>query len=353
MSKPAVSVIVPVYNKAAFLRSCLDSLIRWGSKDYELILIDDGSSDGSDVICDEYAEKIPYMQVLHQKNSGVSHARNQGIKMAEGEWITFVDADDEVVPHTLNTVVSTLENSKDIDIIITSAVYAANENEPSVFEGMKEKTVPGSEVLSFLLSGGTDSGNIPAGATLFISGCKEKFYKKSFLDQKQISFDNCLSRNEDVLFSCMAYSAAKKIRFLPLTTYIMKDDPNGIVNSMQISKTVDNTRKFIERFKSSPLIKISDSGMLSVFVFHLSLIITGEAFMALNNKAVSYHEFISINNSWYNSSDVKDECYRIQTDRLSAPKKLALFFMKRRLYFLLGLEMFVHQKMKQKQINGR
>lgn len=93
---PTVSVIVPVYKAEKYLRKCLDSLLAQTFKDFELLLIDDGSPDKSGAICDEYARRDTRIHVFHKKNGGVSSARNMGLDHAQGEWIAFVDADDWV-----------------------------------------------------------------------------------------------------------------------------------------------------------------------------------------------------------------------------------------------------------------
>jgi len=91
---PQISIIVPVYNVESYLRKCIDSIIAQTFTDFECILIDDGSPDNCPVICDEYAAKDSRIIVIHQKNKGVSAARNAGLDIARGEWIGFVDSDD-------------------------------------------------------------------------------------------------------------------------------------------------------------------------------------------------------------------------------------------------------------------
>lgn len=93
---PLISVIVPVYNAENTLRQCVESILSQEYKHLELILIDDGSKDGSPAICDEYAVKDKRVKVFHKGNGGVSSARNLGLDYAQGEWITFVDSDDYI-----------------------------------------------------------------------------------------------------------------------------------------------------------------------------------------------------------------------------------------------------------------
>jgi len=91
---PKISVIVPVFNVEKYLRECVDSVLAQTFKDFELILVDDGSPDNSGKICDEYATKDSRVRVFHKANGGVSSARNLGLENVRGEWITFVDPDD-------------------------------------------------------------------------------------------------------------------------------------------------------------------------------------------------------------------------------------------------------------------
>ncbi|AQP45765.1 glycosyltransferase family 2 protein [Tessaracoccus flavus] len=94
MNTPAISVIVPVYNVAPYLTQCLDSVLAQTFGDFELLLVDDGSTDGSSALCDAYAARDDRVRVVHQPNAGLSAARNAGLKLALGEFITFLDGDD-------------------------------------------------------------------------------------------------------------------------------------------------------------------------------------------------------------------------------------------------------------------
>lgn len=93
---PQISVVVPVYNVEQYIRQCIDSILQQTFNDFELILVDDGSPDFCPQICEEYALKDRRVRVIHKKNGGLSDARNAGIDVAEGEYITFIDSDDLV-----------------------------------------------------------------------------------------------------------------------------------------------------------------------------------------------------------------------------------------------------------------
>lgn len=104
MNTPLISVIVPVFNAAFFLRRCLDSLLAQTYQQTEIILVDDGSTDGGGKICDNYAEARPQIHVFHTENQGASQARQLGLTKATGEFVSFVDSDDYVSPDYLSTL---------------------------------------------------------------------------------------------------------------------------------------------------------------------------------------------------------------------------------------------------------
>ena len=105
-----ISVIVPVYNVAAYLPQCMDSILSQSYEALEVILIDDGSTDGSGALCDAYEKKDPRVRVIHQKNGGAASAKNAGLRIATGEYLTFVDSDDFLEPGAYLFMVSTLES---------------------------------------------------------------------------------------------------------------------------------------------------------------------------------------------------------------------------------------------------
>jgi len=105
---PKISVIVPVYNVEQYIHRCVDSILAQTFTDFELIMVDDGSPDNCPAICDEYAEKDDRIHVIHQKNGGLSAARNAGIDKANGDYLTFVDSDDVIHPQFLELMINDL-----------------------------------------------------------------------------------------------------------------------------------------------------------------------------------------------------------------------------------------------------
>ena len=108
---PKVSIIMPVYNVEKYIHASINSVLNQTYKDYELILVDDGSPDACPQICDNYSDKYRYIHTIHKKNGGLSSARNAGVEMASGEYILFLDSDDTILPETLEKVVTKAEET--------------------------------------------------------------------------------------------------------------------------------------------------------------------------------------------------------------------------------------------------
>lgn len=115
--KKTISIIVTVYNVERYLEKCIESILKQTFKDFELILVDDGSSDNSGKICDDYSKKDKRIKVIHTQNGGVSSARNIGLDLAEGEYIGFVDSDDFISPNMFNELYNMIKkNNYDLAI---------------------------------------------------------------------------------------------------------------------------------------------------------------------------------------------------------------------------------------------
>ena len=98
MNDPFISLIIPIYNVREYIEQCLDSVIAQDYENFEILLVDDGSTDGSEAVCDSYADKDPRIKVFHTENKGLSCARNIALDAAQGEYISFLDGDDWMEP---------------------------------------------------------------------------------------------------------------------------------------------------------------------------------------------------------------------------------------------------------------
>lgn len=119
---PQISIIIPVYNSGNTLNRCIDSILNQTFTDWELLLVNDGSTDRSGELCDEYASKDQRIKVFHKKNGGVSSARNTGLDNATGSWLTFVDSDDFIDTTFLDSFIK----SQSCDLYITGIQFINN-----------------------------------------------------------------------------------------------------------------------------------------------------------------------------------------------------------------------------------
>lgn len=188
MNAPKISVIVPVYNTERYLRRCVESILAQTYTDFELLLIDDGSTDGSAAICDEYAALDPRVRVFHKPNGGVSSARNLGLDHACGQWITFCDADDYVYAEWLQNY--DIESVSDEDLINQGAKSNAY-----IFRD----TNPVSE-LSFSFDGSPSEFIEKSTQNGLFGYLWIKCFRKDIIKERQIRFDTGVKFQEDELF---------------------------------------------------------------------------------------------------------------------------------------------------------
>lgn len=121
---PKISIIVPVYNVEEYITECIDSILSQTYKDWELILVNDGSTDNSGKICDEYALKDNRINVIHKENGGLSSARNAGIDVAKGEYITFIDSDDVLLNNDIyDKIIKIFNEDKSIDVVQYDVIH--------------------------------------------------------------------------------------------------------------------------------------------------------------------------------------------------------------------------------------
>ena len=214
MNSPKISVIVPVYNVAAFLSRCIDSLLDQKLADYEVLLIDDGSIDGSECICDEYKEKDARIRVIHKQNEGVSRTRNRGLDEACGEWITFVDSDDYVTPDYLSDLYACVEAGT--GLVMQSLKHIRESGELLYDYNLPEgKKVYGKSDFAVMVK---EQYTAQRGYTV------SKLFKKQWLDACVVRFDPEIRFSEDWVFLFSYLNAMDgTVCCLPVSNYFYVD----------------------------------------------------------------------------------------------------------------------------------
>ena len=188
---PLVSVIVPVYNATATLPRCVDSVLTQTIRNLELLLVDDGSTDRSGALCDGLARVDKRIRVLHQKNSGPSAARNNGLKAASGEWVIFLDADDAMSPVLLESALAAAQNEPDRLVL-----WLYGDSPDSL---VKKPNSEGT-ALDFTAAAHIQMDNL-------LPMPWNKLFRLSLIRSAHIFFDTRYSLGEDLLF-CLDYARA-------------------------------------------------------------------------------------------------------------------------------------------------
>lgn len=243
MHEDLVSVIVPVYNVENYLRECLDSIVAQTYRSIEVILIDDGSKDSSGEICDEYADKDNRVKVIHKENGGVSAARNTGLDVAKGEWISYVDSDDYIEDTMLETLIC-LAKENDVELAmcsfkdISECENVTQENDIRIFSK--------DELIYNYVVRNTDY--------CITEGIWDRIYKRVLVDGLRFKTDRI---NEDILYTMEVFTRAHKAVYTSEKLYNYRAGREGNITGRKA--TIDSIKDKIYCSKNSAKI-LRESG---------------------------------------------------------------------------------------------
>ena len=214
----SVSVIIPVYNSAAYLDECIQSLLQQTYSPEEIILVDDGSEDGSGDICDNYASQYNYIRVIHKENGGVSSARNVGIAVSQGEYLVFIDSDDYIHPQMLEKYAAFFSDEKVLMCCFECiSVLQMGQKYESLPNGVK-----GYSVSEFMDLFNDNYINVPW----------NKLYSSKLVKKHGIKFPEEMSLGEDLFFNLeyLKY-APEKYCIIKEPLYFYRDGLNGSLSN--------------------------------------------------------------------------------------------------------------------------
>jgi glycosyltransferase involved in cell wall biosynthesis len=226
-TKPLVSVIVPVYNAESYITRCIESILDQTYENIEIILINDGSVDKSKYIIDTFAVKDERVNVVHKVNGGVSEARNTGINIAKGDYITFVDADDTLDVNAIK-IMTRLMKASASDAVRTNYVSFRSGIQKRGLVPLPIKLYEGDEILQIIKK--VIMGDIPGYSWLLL-------IRTAVLIDNKISFDSSLSMMEDTKFYVDLFSVCKSVYLSDTVTY------NYMINTMSASRNVQNYKR--------------------------------------------------------------------------------------------------------------
>ena len=269
-SNPLISIIVPVYKAEKYIRRCVDSLLAQTFLDFEVLLIDDGSPDNSAKICDKYALTDTRVKVFHQKNKGVSAARNLGLTNANGQLSTFVDADDYVDVDYLEKLLK----GDDLSDMVISGFKSEDE--------LNELFKVGLQYDNAILTQNSYNQDAVWDKILRYGFCTEKMYKTELIKDNDIQFNDKLQLHEDHLFFFQCIEKAERIR---TTDAIAYNYVNHGLPSLSRNSKICPDKKFLA-YES-----LSKSLSLIVRRFHLDsrkLILTNHFIISMYVASLVY-----------------------------------------------------------------
>ena len=232
---PSISVISPIYNMERLLSKCIDSILAQTFNDFELILIDDGSTDRSGVICDKYATRDSRIKVIHKKNEGVSIARQLGIDFAQGEYTIHIDPDDWVEPKMLEELYKKAK-SEHADMVICD--YYVNRHDNQYHEVQKPTALDAETVLHDIFRG-------------LHANCWNKLIRRSCYTEYDIRFPENLSYREDFCVITQLLLHPIKISYINQALYHYAQNPNQTsISFAKNEKTLHDQLTVVENVRS-------------------------------------------------------------------------------------------------------
>ncbi len=229
---PKVSVVIPVYNVEQFLCECVDSVLAQTFPDFEIILVDDGATDSSGLLCDAYATRDSLIRVIHQANGGLSAARNTGLDAANGAYIYFLDSDDYLAPNTLKALLERAEQAAADVVFFDAWVFFTDcEPDPKVYQYHRSKDYgakSGRQMLLELLR--TDEYRTAVPLMLL---CRE------YMLQNQLRFREGIL-HEDELFTFYVYHANGQIAHCHQPFYARRMRPASIMTASSLLRRYDS-----------------------------------------------------------------------------------------------------------------
>ena len=256
-----ISIIIPVFNVETWLPRSVEAILANDTRDCEVLLVDDGSKDGSPALCDRYAAEHPgLIRVIHQENAGPGAARNAGIAAAKGDWFLFVDSDDRLAPNALTRLREVLA-TEDADVI-SFQFY----KESVSGESWEEWSGPLQSLDRFALK------EQPA-FLLTQPSCWLRLWKRSVFEENRISFPNVVWY-EDIRTVTKLLAKAKRIVNLPDHLYYYLDRPGSIMNSSQLPRNRDILPAFadiLDWFEAESLFKTYYDELCALTVQHVLL----------------------------------------------------------------------------------
>ena len=242
--KPLISIIIPVYNAEKYIRECLESVISQDFQDYEVLVVNDGSKDGSLKICEEFSEKNKKIKIYSTENKGVSHARNYGMKQASGKWLMFLDSDDYLIEGCLKRLeAQTFQDVQEIcgnyltkgskQLQVKSALVKPEELITMILDPVNHQTLP-------------DFYHLECATLLGVWG---KLFLREIVERLELRFDEKLKLSEDMIFHIQYLKNIENVLLLNDSIFYYRENETSVTKNFK-AEYIENRRYLFEQLKA-------------------------------------------------------------------------------------------------------
>lgn len=322
---PLVSVIIPIYNAELSLNRCIDSVLNQNYSNWELLLVDDGSSDNSGKICDEYSLRDSRIKVFHKINGGVSSARNMGLDHAKGEWITFVDADDFLNSDSLFNMISAIDES---DIILSSfREYNGLSYKEYIINSISTKNIQ--ETINWLAVFNHFS---------LLTTPWSKLLKASIINNYKLRFDIRFCSGEDSLFLYQYLCYVDRVACINSISYnysVSRGLSIKLLSLREIDDLLQEIEAVLERLSNKFQIVFTRSYYNSLEYFIVRYDFSNKGFKQF------YEDFLFFSKKKYFNDLVNDKSYILKGKK----RKLFDFLFRHKFYMILALWIYRGKKL--------
>lgn len=239
---PKISIIIPVYNVEEYLQECVDSVLEQNFYDYEILLVDDGSTDKSGELCDLYSDKFDFVKTIHKENGGLSEARNTGIKHAKGQYILFIDSDDYIFKDTLSQLNYTLEEDSEVEVVLFDALKLFPDGSLIPLQDGYSKGKIFQQTHEDILKHLTSLDKFPG------SACT-KLVKKRLLEDNNLFFEKGLL-SEDIDWTMRLLSCATRYNYCKHFCYCYRQFRSGSITNSVNLKNIKSLIFIIQKWSS-------------------------------------------------------------------------------------------------------
>ena len=326
-----VSVIVPVFNVEDFLRDCITSVLNQSYKNFELVLVDDGSTDGSDLICDEYCEMYSeYVRIFHISNGGPLRARLIGVSESMGDVLIFLDADDCLKNNALSEIVSCFETN-DCDMVLYNAGRCERFFSLSIVHSLKDGQIFERDN-KYELYKKIIQGHVPNSVCL-------KAIRRECAHFPEYFMDFTMRHGEDLLLSANFITNCDKIVYLGKGLYYYRDRPGSAIHSFNMKRKESiklvhtELDKYINQWGLSELKSLHDARKVRGWMDNLKLLLKNKQYMEKNEFR---KEMVDMSTDPY----FVDAYHNMDASTLSVPDRFLAYFLYKRRYGVVFLMYF-------------